>query len=166
MAVSKFHYAFYHDTKKLSCTNTTQLEVVGKRKVWKMHITKQVCGRKRSATWEKRGKIGIQSKRRQWNEPYDAMWRHSERVLRFNEPLCPRFVFYIYELYWNSKAFRLLDPFHLVLSNSCIREAHNDCVTFDRSVDELLMRSHFFTLHRRLSEYDGFSVCHRASIML
>lgn len=32
----------------------------------------------------------------------------------------------------------------------------NDCITSDRSVDELLMRSHFFTLHRRLSNVSAF----------
>lgn len=39
----------------------------------------------------------------------------------------------------------------------------DDCVTSDRSVDELLMRSHFSTLHRRLSKRGRFPVCHQCS---
>jgi hypothetical protein len=50
--------------------------------------------------------------------------------------------------------------FPLFLFSSCT-VVPDKCVTSDRSVDELLMRSHFFTLHRRLSKRDRFSAFHQ-----
>jgi hypothetical protein len=73
------------------------------------------------------------------------VWRHQRRSpekLKFHENS-----FLVWELL--TESFRL--PFL-----PC-----DDCVTSDRSVDELLMRSHFFALHRRLTKRGCFSMCHQ-----
>lgn len=105
---------------------------------------------------EKR-KTGTQPNRRQWNERGDAVWRHSAQISNIKSQkfsvwkLFSRFGF----LGFCVRSERTFTRSEKSFSVSFMALARpDDCVTSDRSVDELLMRSHFSTLHRR-----NFSVC-------
>lgn len=117
----------------------------------------------------RREKTRTQSNRRQWNEQCDAVWRHSDDLLK-NQ----KFSWKTSSLLGRSGKERksashraMEEKLYRAFSLPPLRAPRpNDCVTSDRSVDELLMRSHFFTLHRRLSKRVRFSVCHQCLLPL
>lgn len=130
-------------------------------KSWKMHNPHHTSDGKANR-WKKRATENPEHSQIDANgmsdvTQCDVIQRRSSKSHNFHEKLLFRLVVEVRENIASHRTERKI-AFGLILrfTPHVLQVRSNDCITSDRSVDELLMRSHFFTLHRRLSNVSAF----------